>query len=384
MLSDSKFPPVEVLSEKIRVLQIGKFYSPQRGGIESHLKTLCECLMAQFSLEVLVSNNTTRTIREVFEGVPVTRAARICQLNSTPINLTMPMEIRSRSADIVHLHWPNPMAAIAYLISGHRGKLVVTYHCDVVRQRLMRRLFNPLLQVLLRRAQAIVVSSQVYLNTSSVLTPHRDRCHVIPFGVHSRFFSKPAPDAISEIHHRFGTPLILSVGRFVDYKGLNYLIRAISNTTGRLVLVGQGPLMQRLVALTRSLHLQDRVVFLGAQSESELCHLYQAADLFVLTSTDRSEAFGLVQVEAMAAGVAVINTALNSGTTSVSVSGVTGLTVPHSDVSALTKAINCLLEDTPLRLKFGGAARVRAEQLFTATTMAARISDLYHQVLSGQ
>jgi glycosyltransferase involved in cell wall biosynthesis len=367
---------------KIRVLQLGKFYSPLRGGIESHVKTLCECLHAEVSVEVVVSNKTGRTVRETCDGVAVTRVARLFHFNSTSINPAMTAEIRSREADIIHLHWPNPMAAIAYLASGHQGKLIVTYHCDVVKQRLSRRLFSPVLRVVLRRAQAIIVSSQEYLDSSPVLSPYRERCRVIPFGVGEHFFVEPDPIAVKNAQLRFGSALILSVGRMVDYKGFEYLIRAVKNTPGRLLLVGKGPRKRKLMALARSLHLEDRVIFLGELPDAELRDLYHAADLLVLASVDRSEAFGLVQAEAMAAATPVINTALNSGTAFVSPDGVTGLMVPHSDVSALTQAINCLLNDAPFRRDLGMAARARAEQLFRAANMCTSMVALYRDILS--
>jgi glycosyltransferase involved in cell wall biosynthesis len=358
-----------VHGRRLQILQLGKFYPPQRGGMESHVKTLCDCLQEHADVQVLVSNTGPTTVRELCDGVPVTRIARVAQVNSTSVNPAMVTAIRRCDVDLIHLHWPNPMAALAYLMSGNRGKLIVTYHSDVVK---------------LRRSQAIIVSSSNYLETSSVLRQYRDRCHVIPFGISEKNFAPPDEAVVKDVHSQYGERLILSVGRLVDYKGFDYLIRAMVATPGCLVIAGTGPLKGALMTLARSLNLHDRVAFCGELSDERLRSLYHAADVFVLASTDRREAFGLVQAEAMASSKPVINTNLDSGVPFVSLDGVTGLTVPHSNASALARAMSLLREDAPLRFLLGQAARRRAEVMFRTETMSARTLRTYEHVFSGQ
>ena len=368
----------------LRILQLGKFYPPQRGGMESHVKTLCDRLREEVDVEVLVSNSGPTTVRELCDGVPVTRIARIAQVNSTSLNPAMVTAIRRCDADLIHLHWPNPMAALAYLMSGNRGKLIVTYHSDVVKQRISSQLFAPVLRAVLRRSKAIIVSSSNYLETSSVLRQYRDFCQVIPFGISENNFAPPDEGAVRDIRSQYGEKLILSVGRLVDYKGFHYLIQAMVETPGRLVIAGEGPLKRELMMLARTLDLQNRVVFCGELSDERLRSLYHAADVFVLASTDRREAFGLVQAEAMSASKPVINTNLDSGVPFVSLDRVTGLTVPHSDSGALARAMNLLLEDATLRLALGQAARRRAEIMFRTETMRAGTLRIYENALSDQ
>jgi len=373
-----------VHGRRLRVLQLGKFYPPQRGGIESHVKTLCDRLHEEVDVKVVVSNTRPTTIRELCDGVPVTRIARIAQVNSTSVNPKMAMAIRRCDADLIHLHWPNPMAALAYLMSGTRATLIVTYHSDVVKQRISSRLFGPVLRAVLRRSKAIIVSSNNYLESSVVLRQYLDRCQVIPFGISENNFAPPDEGAVNDIRSQYGERLILSVGRLVDYKGFNYLIRAMVETPGRLVIAGEGPLKGELMMLAQSLDLQDRVVFCGELSDERLRSLYRAADIFVLASTDRREAFGLVQAEAMAASKPVINTNLDSGVPFVSLDRVTGLTVPHSDTGALARAMSLLMEDAKLRSVLGQAARRRAEIMFRAETMSALTLRTYENALSDQ
>jgi len=373
-----------VREARVRVLQLGKFYPPQRGGMESHLESLCTQLQQEVDVAAIVSNTVPTTVREMHEGVPVTRIGRLAQVNSVSVNPAMAASIRRHDADLIHLHWPNPMAALAYMLSGHRGKLVVSYHSDVIKQRISRRFFDPLLRVLLVRAKAIIVSSRNYFETSPILRDYRDRCHVIPFGIREEYFAQPDERAVKDIRSQYGDRLILSVGRLVEYKGFDYLIPAMLETQGRLLIAGEGPLKRQLVTLARSLGLHSRVVFFGELPNERLRDLYHAADVFVLASTNRREAFGLVQAEAMSASKPVINTALDSGVPFVSVDGVTGLTVPHSDARSLARAINRLMENATLRLALGQAARRRAEDLFHAKTMSARTLGIYWSALSSQ
>lgn len=366
---------------RLRVLQLGKFYPPKRGGMESHLKTLVDGLHSQIDIEVVVSNTGPRTVRELCDGVPVTRIARLAQVKSTSVNPSMVNAIRRCAADIVHLHWPNPMATLAYLASGHRGRLVISYHSDVVRQRILSQIFGPVLHAVLQRSKAIIVSSSNYLETSLVLRGYRKRCHVIPFGISEKNFESPNLGAVQQIGSEYGNELVLTVGRLVDYKGFDHLIRVMVHTPGRLLIAGDGPLKRKLMALARSLNLCDRVVFLGELSDEHLRSLYHASDIFVLASTNRREAFGIVQAEAMSASKPVINTDLDSGVPFVSLDGVTGLTIPHSDLDALARAITRLMKDPSLRSDLGQAGRQRAENMFRAGTMSARTLDLYLSVL---
>lgn len=367
--------------KRLRVLQLGKFYPPQRGGMESHLKTLCDRLREEVDVEVIVSNTGPGAAREVCDGVPVTRVARLAQVASTSVNPAMIAEIRRHDADLIHLHWPNPMAALAYLMSGKKGPLVITYHSDVVKQRTLRHIFAPVSRAVLQRSKAIIVSSEHYLETSTVLRDYSDRCRVVPFGISEPYFGLPDEKAVADIRSQYGQRLILSVGRLVDYKGFEYLIRAMAETQERLLIAGEGPLKAELVALTRSLGLTSRVIFLGEPSDEQLRNLYHAADIFVLASTNRREAFGLVQAEAMAAAKPVINTNVDSGVPFVSLDQATGLTVPHSDAGSLARAITRLMEDAELRSSLGQAARHRAETMFRSGTMAVRTLRMYQSIL---
>ena len=367
----------------LRVLHVGKFYPPHMGGIETHLQALCAELTKELDLRVVVASDNRERIDEVLGSVRISRMPTQLTLAATPLCPGMISQIRRSEAEIVHIHLPNPMAVLAYLASGHRGRLVVTYHSDTVRQKVLGALFEPLLHRCLRRSSAIIATSPDYRRTSEVLARYQDRCHVIPYGIALDQFEHADPAAVAKIRAELGERLVISVGRLVYYKGFEYLIQAMRQVAGRLVIVGDGPLRPKLQDLARELGLQDKIIFAGEIQNERIVPYYHAADVFALASVARSEAFGIVQIEAMAAGLPVVNTGLDSGVPFVSLHGETGLTVPPRDPDALAQAINRLLDDTGLRRSYGAAAQRRAHSQFSLEIMTARTFKLYESVVGA-
>src|SRR5580698_10913006 len=234
---------------KLRVLQVGKFYPPHMGGIETHLQALCGALRNHADVRVIVSSDDRQTVEEIVDSVPVARLGTLVTAFSTSISPAMVARIRNSQAELVHIHLPNPAAVLAYLASGHRGRLIVTYHSDTVKQKILGRMFEPLLNAALRKSSAIIATSPNYLATSPVLQNFRDRCHVIPYGIDTAQFEQCDPEAVRDIRQRFGERLVVSVGRLVYYKGFEGLIRAMASVRGRLVIVGDGPLRSDLESL---------------------------------------------------------------------------------------------------------------------------------------
>lgn len=363
---------------RLRVLQVGKYYPPHMGGIETHLQNLSDELQKTVRVRVLVANNGSGTVREPVDGVDVTRVGTVATLAGAPLCPKMVGQIRRSDADITHLHLPNPAAVLAYLASGHRAPLIATYHSDVVRQKVLDTAFGPIQRRLLDRCEAIVVSSPNLIESSRTLSAYRDRCRVLPFGIPLDRFQRADAAEVARIRAEFGPRLVLGVGRMIYYKGFEYLIEAMREVDANLLLVGRGPLRAELEARVRALGVSDRVTFLGEMPD--VAPYYHAADVFVLPSIARSEAFGLVQVEAMACGTPVVNTRLASGVPFVSRHGETGLTVAPKDAGALADAIRTLLRDDALRARMGEAARRRAEGEFGIRAMATRTLQLYGEI----
>jgi len=340
-------------------------------------------LTKSITVNVIVANETRRLRESEVDGVRVRRLPRLFNLWAAPVCPTIVREIRANDADIVHLHLPNPLAALAYLASGHKGRLVITWHSDIVRQKTIAKMLRPLDDALLSRASAFIASSPNYVDSSPILSRNRDRCRVIPFGIDADAFRPRHADTAAKIRKRYGPRVVLAVGRMVYYKGFEYLIRAMAGVRGHLLLVGEGPLLKNLERQAFDAGAMDRITFLGRVSQEEMTGYYNAADVFVMPSISRSEAFGIAQLEAMACGKPIVNTRLESGVPFVSIDGETGFTVAPADANELAGAINRLLDDPDLRGRFGAAAARRAREHFRIDAMVDRTLELYREVIAN-
>ena len=368
----------------MKVVHVFKdFYPPTTGGIEQHMQVLCAGLARYADVTVLVPSRSRRRIEERLDGVRVIRVPELGRYFSAPLCPTMPAELRRLAPDLVHLHFPNPTGDLAYLLSDSRARVVMTYHADVIRRSRLLRLYRPVFRLLAPHVRRTIVTSNQYLDSSAFLASQRDGCTVIPFGIDLDAFTPRIGevDQVQALRRRQGARIVLSLGVLRYYKGLEVLIRAMAHVTGRLLIAGRGPQRAGLEALTRDLGLADRIMYLGEVSESQRRCLLHACDVFVLPSIDRSEAFGIAQLEAMACGKPVVSSDLPTGIRLVNQHAVTGLLVPPADPDALAEALNTLLEDDVLRAGLGKAARLRVEQEFTAERMIARTLALYEDVL---
>jgi glycosyltransferase involved in cell wall biosynthesis len=361
-------------------LQIGKFYYPAKGGIETHTRVLSTGLRQFCDVKVVVAGQP-KASADCIDGIEIERQSAPVTLAGAPICPDLISTLRSTKADIVHVHLPNPWASMAYLMSGCRRPLVVGYHSDIVRQSLIEPLFRPILLKFLDRASTIISSSPDLIEHSPILKRFRQKCVVIPYGLDQRALIETDVPKVESIRSGYKKPIVLGVGRLVYYKGFEHLIGAMTEVDASLLIIGNGPLKENLVRLATSIGVSDKVTFLDKVDDVNPYH--QAADLFVLSSVARSEAFAIVQLEAMAAGKPVINTQLESGVPFVSQHGITGLTVPPADKSALAAAINRLLGDADLRQRYGAAARLRAQQEFTVEKMVARTLEVYDKATSS-
>jgi glycosyltransferase involved in cell wall biosynthesis len=367
----------------MRVVHIYKDYAPVVGGIENHVRLVAEAQAAAGDdVTVLVANTGPQTTEEYRGGVHVLKAGRLATVASTPLSLSLPLELAGLEADVAHVHFPYPVGELAQYLLGRSRATVVTYHSDVVRQKRLLALYRPLMLRALNKADRIIVGSPNYLESSPVLRALADKCRVVPYGIDGRRFAAPDADRVRQLRARFATagPLILFVGVLRYYKGLDYLLRAMPEVAGTLLVVGEGPMGEAWRALARELSLQERVVFCGRVPDEDLPTYYGAADLFVLPASERSEAYGLVQLEAMHAGLPVVSTELGTGTGFVNQHGETGLVVPARDAEALAKAIRILCRDGSLRRAFGARARARAAEL-SVERMVAGIHTVYREAL---
>jgi len=351
--------------------------------MESVLYDLCHELRDKVDLRVLVAGRRGPTRIEVNNGVEVIRVGSLGMIFSTSICPTMVYWIKRFPADIVQIHHPNPMANISYLLSNQRGKLIVLYQSDIVRQRVTYKLYVPFMMRMLKRADRIIVTSANYLESSPLLVRFKEKCVLIPLGIDVHRFKKGGGESkIAAVRSQYGGKIVLFVGRLTHYKGVPYLLEAMKKVSGRLLIIGKGDLEGQLKNQAAHNSLSTKVYFLGELGEDEMVPFFHACDLLVLPSISRNEAFGLVQLEAMACYKPVVSTDLETGVPYVNRNGVTGFVVPPRDSRALAGAINRLLEDESLRTRMGIEGRRRVEREFTKERMARETLKLYDEVLS--
>jgi len=368
----------------MRILHVYKDYFPVLGGIENHIKLLAERqASAGHEVTVLVTSPTAHTEQEQRDGVRVIKAARLAEFASTPLSLAMPRRLWRQHPDITHLHFPYPPAEISQWPFLGKRPTVLTYHSDIVRQQRALVLYRPLMLHILRRVDRILVSSPNYMESSEVLRRLRGSCSVIPFGIDQSRFRNVPEDAVQRVRELYGSgPWILFVGVLRYYKGLRYLLEALKGVQARLLIVGEGPEGPALRSMAETLGLGSQVVFAGAVPDEALPAYYRAADVFCLPASERSEAFGLVQLEALASGLPIVSTELGTGTSYVNQNGISGLVVPPRNPEALGDALNRVLEDSALRARLSAGAQERA-RCFEADGMTSSIEAVYQQVLDA-
>lgn len=393
----------------LRICHLGKFYPPAPGGVETHVQTLARA-QARLGAAVRVicvnhrdSKSTdvtwealasTPTIVERDGGVRVTRLGRRASISRLDLCPTLPTalwKLRDEGVDVVHVHAPNPTMFMALAALPPFATLVVTHHSDVVKQRLLGKLFAPLERRVHSRTALVLSDSDAYVGGSTVLQGLGEKVRSLPLGLDLRPFLQPSAGArewSARLRRESGEPLWLAVGRLVYYKGLTTAIDALVRVPGRLLVIGRGPMEPHLRARAIERGVANRIDWLGNVDREQLVGAYGAATALWFPSNARSEGFGLVQVEAMASGCPVINTSVpHSGVSWVSRDGESGLTIPVGDHDALAAASRRLLEDPALRDRLSGLAVARARREFDDGVMARKSLELYEhaiEVSAGQ
>lgn len=383
----------------LRVLHIGKYFSPYAGGMETYLRDLMVAQTEQGLESTALVHESALSLRSSTEQYPageqtlcVTRAAVWLRLLFTPISPTFPWLlnrlIKEKKPGLLHLHMPNVSVFWALLLpSARRIPWVIQWQSDVLASkhrlglRLFYALYKPLESAVLRHSARIIASSPPYLESSTTLAPFRDKCEVIPLGI------RPPPQVQENLPVAQGAesrPLrVLAIGRLTYYKGFQYLIRAMAQVPeATLDLVGSGEEQSRLENLMSELGLIDRVQIHSGVSDEHIQHFMAKADCLCLPSVERTESFGIVLLEAMShAKPTVISKVAGSGMVWVVEDGVTGLQVPPADASALAISLTILQENRDKLRMLGKNSQDRFKRYFHIGKSAAGVIKLYEQVL---
>ena len=370
----------------MNILQLGKFY-PIRGGVEKVMYDLavgvsergirCDMLCAS------AENYVAGTIA-INDFCNVTIKPTVVKMSATMLAPALIRELRqvAGSYDIIHIHHPDPMACLALFLSGYSGKVVLHWHADILKQKRLLKLYAPLQNWLIKRANVIVGTTPIYVAESPFLRTVQHKVNYIPIGVLPIRGQQDRVDAIKKRYQ--GKHLIFSLGRLVDYKGYEYLIRSAQylDHDFHIVIGGKGPLEIKLKALIEQLNLNDKVTLLGFVTDEDVSAYYMAADIFCLSSIWKTEAFAIVQIEAMSCGKPVISTDIpGSGVSWVNKHEVSGLVVERKNPKALALACKKICADLKFEQCLQRGSRKRYEAYFTRDKMVEKCLSIYAQTL---
>ena len=376
----------------MRILQFGRFNNAQQnGGVERHQQLLCQGLAAQgLDVVYLVAGAGLKSSEVLVDGYRLIQAASFGTAFSmalSPAQVFKALALhKEKPFDVLHLHFPNPLAHLASLLFPASVKRVITWHSDIIRQKRLLALYLPFLQQVTRRADALVAATQAHYTSSRQIPADipQNKRHVIPFGLDFASLAlTPHTTALcAELKVQANErPIIFALGRHVYYKGFDVLIEAMQHIDAQLILGGDGPLRQSLQNQAAQLGVSNKIKFTGSIAEADLAAYFHACEVFCLPSVEQSEAFGLVQLEAMACAKPVICTQLNNGVNVLNVHGETGFAVPVHDSKALAQRINQLLSDPVLRQQLGEQAQNRALHVYSLPAMTASHVRLYQDLV---
>ena len=374
----------------MKLLQISNYYPPHIGGIEQVACDVATALKGSVEQKVLCFHHEKGDVAETVDGVPVVRAGTFAKVASQSLSFSfgklLKKTFREFRPDVVIFHCPNPFEAyfLKKQLKKHPAcKLIVWWHLDITKQKVLGKFFTRQSRWLLHRAVKVVATSPNYIEGSAQLRSVREKCTVIPCCANEARIS--VDDAVKaraeEVRREYaGKTLLFAVGRHVPYKGMEYLVRAsrLLDDKYAVCIGGSGPLTPELKQLAEG---DAKVRFLGRVSDLDLKAYLCACDIFCFPSVTKNEAFGIALAEAMSfANPAVTFTIEGSGVNYVSLDKVTGIECPNGDVEAYAAAIRTLAEDEELRRRYGIAARERVQALFTQEKFAEHVHRLLAEI----
>jgi glycosyltransferase involved in cell wall biosynthesis len=375
-------------SETRRVLQVGKFYNPDKGGIESITKAICDGLPRElYHVDVLCFKRKKGTQRIVDGHSFILKCGTFFNVASTPISLKFFYWFRKlrNDYDILHIHVPNPLAAIALFMFSVKGKVVIHWHSDIVNHKLLHFFLSFFERKMLKRADLILGTSPVYIQHSTFLRPFLSKAGYLSGGSDPQNFAvnmNRVREIKLEYDHR---KIIFSLGRFIYYKGYEFLIEAAKYLSNDHVIVigGGGPLKEKYLNLIAKLELYNRVFIVNDISQEDVGNYFEACDIFCLPSNKKTEAFGLVLVEAMIFGKPIVATNIpGSGTSWVNAHGVTGLNVEPNNSKMIADAIFSIMSSESQYLEYCKNSKMRFHEKFSNEKIIEDLSRHYSRLLN--
>lgn len=368
----------------LRVLQLGKFF-PIKGGVEKVMYDLTVGLSERgIDCDMLCAadNGNVGTCR-LNEHARLIGCKTLTTAAATKIAPEMIHILRKTCSqyDIIHVHHPDPMACLALYLSGYKGKVVLHWHSDIQKQKHLLKLYQPLQSWMVNRADRIVGTTPVYLAESPYLQNVQDKTTVLPIGIEP---IRPESDAVRKMREKYGNKkIVFSLGRLVAYKGYCFLVETAKYLDDDYIILigGSGALKDELQSQINVNGLQRKVKLLGRVSDEDLPAYYGACDVFCLSSVQKTEAFGIVQIEAMSCGKPVVATNIpHSGVSWVNKHGYSGLNVSIENAKALAHAIMEIVDDKEAYSHYSKGAKDRYESFFTKRKMIDNCLNIYKKL----
>lgn len=367
----------------MKVVQLVKYYDPCQGGMETVVKNIVEGVIEGYeNVDFTVYSNNhnpifSKSISKKNREIIVKEITPI-YLKSQPLNLRYPaLKKLIKDNDVIHHHYPFPtmeFTLLRYLKRIKEKKFIITWHANIKNSRWswIERIYNPMIEKLLDRADAIIVTSPQLFEASTILQKYKHKITTISLSFDPKYLS--ASSRKYPLERRFE---LLFVGKLRKYKGVEYLIKAIENLEVNLKIVGNGEELENLKTLVKDFNLNNKVSFFSDADDDQLAQFYKNSDLFVLPSINEAEAFGVVQLEAMANALPVINTKLKSGVPFVSLHNYSGITVNFADSKALKMAIEKIISNKELYESFSSNALERVKE-FSRQKMSNSYFEIYN------
>lgn len=374
----------------MKVLQLGKFF-PIQGGVEKVMYDLMSGLTERYSdIEcdmMCVAATPQPTERQISINSTLYCAKLNKKLFSTMLSLDIIKLLKRycNDYDIIHIHHPDPMVALALKLSGYKGYVVLHWHSDILKQKILLKLYKPLQNWLIKRSDIIIGTSPKYLAESPHLKYINTPKTSVPIGIASIFKNNKGTENLRKTYK--GKTIIFALGRLVEYKGFEFLIKAAKYLPDNyLILIGGGgPLKSDLQKIIIDNNLYDKVKLLGRIPDEDLPSYYEGCDVYVMSSIWKTEAFGIVQIEAMSCNKPVVATHIpESGVDWVNKDGFSGLNVPTEDPKAIARAIIDITRDKDTYNEYCTNARKRYEEMFTLHKMVDNVYQIYKEILSNR
>jgi len=373
----------------MKILQLGRFFPPSTGGIETVMYDITEVLNEYEDVwcDVLCSSKNYTYEENIYDKYKVIRTKSYGVYFSTSITPQMIFKLNEiiNEYHILHIHLPDPMANIALmLVDSSKQKIVLHWHSDIVKQKYLLKMYEPFQNWMMKKADKIIATTPKYICESKYLQKYKDKCISIPIGIDKNKLNSDTfkVDSIRKTYKN--KKIIFSLGRLVYYKGFEYLIDSAKYLSEDYIILigGSGPLHTKLDNKIKLLKLENKVKLLGRIDDNELGNYYAACDIYCLSSVVKSEAFAIVQIEAMSFSKPIVATKIEgSGVDWVNKNEESGINVNPKNGKELANAIEKIISDQKLYKKYSQGAKNRFEEYFDRKIMVGSIYKLYSELL---